>query len=386
MPSPPALPLLSPGTAPGPVPGPLPVAPPGCGTRTVAWRCAQHRADTLEDHLERLGDWQLDYQQLGRGHFHGRLTELRVPGLQVFAEHTSHALRQRGLLGADSLGLALRPRAATAAPANLSQNGCPVRADELLAVHDGEVDLRTPDDCLLLGVVAETAALDHHLARHGLDRQDLPALRPGTVAPVSVPPATREHLQRVLWQALTGLQPMAEADADTAPGPVGAPQAEAVFDALCDALLGLSVPQELPRGRARQDLVDRATACMLAQMHEDQGPQLGAIAARLGASPRTLAYAFDQVLGLSPMQYLRTLRLNLARRALVRRRADESIYDIATRHGFWHFGRFSGDYRRQFGQSPSQTPQRDARAAPLRAASSPARRPSTSAGAPAAPA
>jgi len=64
----------------------------------------------------------------------------------------------------------------------------------------------------------------------------------------------------------------------------------------------------------------------------------------------------------------------------------EAFYDIATRHGFWHFGRFSGDYRRQFGQSPSQTPQRDARAAPLRAASSPARRPSTSAGAPAAPA
>ena len=91
---------------------------------------------------------------------------------------------------------------------------------------------------------------------------------------------------------------------------------------------------------------------MLDQLHAadpQDAPTLETLARQAGTSARTLGYAFQSVLGLSPMQYLRTLRFNLVRGELRRSCHRESIYDIATRHGFWHFGHFSVDYRRQFG-------------------------------------
>jgi AraC family ethanolamine operon transcriptional activator len=50
------------------------------------------------------------------------------------------------------------------------------------------------------------------------------------------------------------------------------------------------------------------------------------------------------------------MRLNAARRDLVRAGAGEtSVTTTALRWGFGHFGRFSVDYRRMFGESPIAT-------------------------------
>ena len=58
---------------------------------------------------------------------------------------------------------------------------------------------------------------------------------------------------------------------------------------------------------------------------------------------------------MSPMRYLRTARLNRVREALLRDDRTESIIDIAMAWGFYHLGRFSIEYRKQFGESPSET-------------------------------
>ncbi len=73
---------------------------------------------------------------------------------------------------------------------------------------------------------------------------------------------------------------------------------------------------------------------------------------------RTLLKQFRRFVGTSPLSYLRVLRLNAAKSALLCPDNEESIANIATRCGFLHFGRFSGDYRRRFGKSPSATRQR----------------------------
>jgi transcriptional regulator GlxA family with amidase domain len=49
------------------------------------------------------------------------------------------------------------------------------------------------------------------------------------------------------------------------------------------------------------------------------------------------------------------LRLNAARRDLLRRDAEESVGTVAVRWGLLHLGRFSADHRRMFGESPSET-------------------------------
>jgi len=78
------------------------------------------------------------------------------------------------------------------------------------------------------------------------------------------------------------------------------------------------------------------------------------IAQALGVTRRALEYAFSSALEVSPAQYLRARRLNRVRRDL-HARAPLSVTAAASRHGFGHLGRFSGQYRRLFGELPSQT-------------------------------
>ena len=62
------------------------------------------------------------------------------------------------------------------------------------------------------------------------------------------------------------------------------------------------------------------------------------------------------MLGLSPARYIKAMRLNAARRELARGDNPQlSVYDAAVRWGFWHFGHFSTDYKKQFSELPSQT-------------------------------
>ena len=76
---------------------------------------------------------------------------------------------------------------------------------------------------------------------------------------------------------------------------------------------------------------------------------------------RTLNHAFQQVLGMGPVTYLRRLRLNQVRRSLEQSRANgdpKSVTEIALDHGFWHLGRFSSQYRELFGESPRERARR----------------------------
>jgi AraC family ethanolamine operon transcriptional activator len=75
-----------------------------------------------------------------------------------------------------------------------------------------------------------------------------------------------------------------------------------------------------------------------------------------GVSERTLRYAFLEQFGVSPKTYLMARRLNGVRRQLYH--ADPSsitIADVANHWGFWHMGQFAADYRRLFGELPSET-------------------------------
>jgi AraC family transcriptional regulator, ethanolamine operon transcriptional activator len=71
---------------------------------------------------------------------------------------------------------------------------------------------------------------------------------------------------------------------------------------------------------------------------------------------RSLEYGFQEVLGVSPMAYVRATRLHRARQLLrtaaVRTR---SISEIALDCGFWHLSQFAVDYKVLFGESPSVT-------------------------------
>jgi AraC-like DNA-binding protein len=88
----------------------------------------------------------------------------------------------------------------------------------------------------------------------------------------------------------------------------------------------------------------------------DQPLYIPEVCAAIGASDRTLRICCQEQLGMSPERYLLLRRMHLARRAL-RDSAPTAttVTEIATRHGFWQFGRFAGEYKSLFGEAPSAT-------------------------------
>ncbi|MDP2333558.1 MAG: helix-turn-helix domain-containing protein [Reyranella sp.] len=87
---------------------------------------------------------------------------------------------------------------------------------------------------------------------------------------------------------------------------------------------------------------------------------LAELAEAAGLSSRTLQRQFRVFLGKAPRAALRDVRFENARRELLQGLPDSRVMDVALRCGFPHCGRFSVEYRRRFGETPSQTLQRQA--------------------------
>jgi len=75
--------------------------------------------------------------------------------------------------------------------------------------------------------------------------------------------------------------------------------------------------------------------------------------ANVGA--RSIFRYFRQVHGATPLDFMKTLRLQEARRGLQNPHAATSVSSEALRCGFNNMGHFAKDYRRKFGELPSDT-------------------------------
>jgi AraC-like DNA-binding protein len=82
---------------------------------------------------------------------------------------------------------------------------------------------------------------------------------------------------------------------------------------------------------------------------------LSEIATAAKVSIRTLQQGFRQFRNTTPIAYLHEIRMVAARRDLLESGAKQAVADIALRWGFTHLGRFAAEYRKRFGQLPSQT-------------------------------
>jgi AraC-like DNA-binding protein len=80
-----------------------------------------------------------------------------------------------------------------------------------------------------------------------------------------------------------------------------------------------------------------------------------ALSAVTGASALSLCGAFKRSRGMSPLTFLKRVRLTHARRALQVADTATTVATVASRFGFSNLGRFAGDYRQAFGESPSET-------------------------------
>ncbi len=80
------------------------------------------------------------------------------------------------------------------------------------------------------------------------------------------------------------------------------------------------------------------------------------LCAYLDVSERALHYAFTETRGTPPAAWLRRMRLNKTYKLL--RKNDPArglVKKVALENGFMHFGRFAEQYKRHFGERPSET-------------------------------
>lgn len=318
---------------------------------------ATHAAYTdIDEQAAALRGWNQSYQQLSAGRYRGAVRRAGVDGIDLFAEEIGPTVQQQGWVRDDvvALGVPLR----LPGEGRFCGSHCTESALHLFS-GSGGFEFRSPAAHTMIGIEIERPLFDRVLAAPaGLAGSALeiwqraPRLMP--LAPEALAP-----LRTRLVMAL-GLGPHANAAT-----PAVAPQARraALLDAL---LLALEASLKEPRGRtpadppacgtARRALFDRARERVLDRL--DQPPSVAELCAELGVSRRTLQAAFQDACGMGPLAWLRVLRLNAVRRAL---KSAPSVTAAAAQLGFWHFGRFSHDYRVLFGELPSDTFRRQGR-------------------------
>jgi AraC-like DNA-binding protein len=74
-----------------------------------------------------------------------------------------------------------------------------------------------------------------------------------------------------------------------------------------------------------------------------------------GVCGRTLFRNFRQFRDVSPMEYLRQTRIRLVRQSLLQSDGAEAVTSVLMKWGITQFGRFAADYRKQYGELPSET-------------------------------
>jgi len=128
-----------------------------------------------------------------------------------------------------------------------------------------------------------------------------------------------------------------------------------------DALTGLAVealassrPTPKAPSNSRRSLAIRRAVEHL-RAHETEPVTVASLCKAAEVSERTLQYAFEEHFDVTPKRYVQAHRLQGVRRLLRSERSAASVSDIANHFGFWHIGQFAADYRRQFGELPSET-------------------------------
>lgn len=299
------------------------------------------RTSDVDEQAALLQGWNQTYNQISAGSFEGAFMEANLGPVHIFREVTSNFLHQTGALPKGSFAFGI--------PVKLegSATFCGAACDgSQLHVFSGDegFEFYSPSGLDIAGVVLSQDCLERALEQAGcpaglsLDHAHLRSVTPVRGA------LLRTMLLRA--QEALGHDSWPEEDSDLA-----AVLARDIVSSLADALCNDQTQEghRIPQAK-RWQIVQRA--CAFAHEVPQDLITIEAICTHLGISRRALQYCFQDTLNLPPAAYLRAVRLNGARRAI---KACGSVTDAATQWGFWHFGRFSQDYKAMFGELPSET-------------------------------
>lgn len=291
-----------------------------------------------------LAGWDLHYVQLTPGRFEGASRELRLPGIQLARERNNVTVNQFGrtLRGSVVFGSPVQ----VAGPIVVNGRALPPASIGILG-SGRELDAVQPPMDLMVLAIDEDLLRAYVRDTEACEAWTLPA---GHAACVDDAERARGFSTR-LFQALEA----AFAAPDLLQGPALGALQEDLLALAAPLIAGYGRPQAESRCLFAHAQVVRRARDFLQQRIADT-VQVSDLCRHLRVSRRALQYAFIDVTGTTPAAYLRLLRLNGARRDLLRSRDGAvQVKEVLARWGFWHFSRFSADYRRMYGELPSAT-------------------------------
>lgn len=298
----------------------------------------QSRAFDADEHAQNLSQWDQRYDQLSAGRFEGSVMELWLPQTQVFVERANRQLRQTCAAWKDSIWFGIPD-----AENGKIWMGSKQLAANAVCVRDGgqEFDLMTAPDFDLFGIVVNRRAFAEYLDLTA--RQDLDQLLHERDV-IALAAARKSRLCAVLNNILCDAELSSEAPHILQ---------SRIFGLLADLLREgqQSQPSSRRSTLARQQIVARLRELVLARPSEPLA--IPDLCSELHVSRRTLQNCVEEVTGLSPLSYIRSLRLNEVRRQI--REGNAPISSIAYSWGFTHLSQFAKDYRQLFGALPSES-------------------------------
>lgn len=215
----------------------------------------------------------------------------------------------------------------------------------------------TRDDYYLMRSDADGARIHVSINREALLRQLAALLGEPVDRPIEFDPALT--LVSGYGRSLTGYLLMAVADLERPDAALGHSITATTFEQFIMTGLLLGHPHAgSERLRQREKPIsprDVKRAIDYMESNLDTPITLADIVEVSGIPGRTLFKHFQDWKGVSPMRYLRNARFQRVREALRRAPPDASVTEIALSWGFAHMGRFAVEYRKRFGESPSDT-------------------------------
>jgi AraC family ethanolamine operon transcriptional activator len=293
--------------------------------------------------------WDQTYHQLGRGRFHGRVVAGHTSSVQFAIEEWSPGLLIRGAAPAGAVVLGVLA----------SGRERPYYHGRVL--HDNEVGtlLHNEDVDLQLGQpsIVVSASIDQELVERYTSAvwgEPLPARRVCDRIKLSSP-----ILRAAIHQKIRGMCELARC----APTQLRDERVARIveYEVLDAFLMGIQSPTREPRLAERNRAARQALDYLMA--HLNQPVTFAELCAAVGVSARTLQLGCQERFGMSPKALIRSLQFDAVHKRLLRAQPADTVLEIARTWGFLHAGRFAVEYRRRFGESPSQTLQYAIRAA-----------------------
>ena len=281
---------------------------------------------------------------VGRGNFTARLIDINLKQMWIQRFYETVPRVTHTELDSDQAIISFCARAGSP----LFWSGVEMKPDWIVWHGEGQHEIQRSTGSVCWGAISLPIEAMWAANLANADRDRAPAGKSLLVAPTAAALARLQFLHAAISE-------LAESDSEALSNPVTAHAAEqALMEASAGCLTGAHVRTESIVLQHRTLVMRRFRRAL--ERRPDEPIYIPELCAEIGVSDRTLRACCQAQLGVGPHRYLLLRRLHLARRALLGGVPPKTtITQIATRYGFWQFGRFARDYRLLFGELPSAT-------------------------------